>query len=92
MGRKYFSSFYGLVDIVYITLNIVVFLIIFYALISDIFERNKTYSEFSGTTQVLRYFEAISVLLIYVKAGNFLSLIDSYAPLMDNISQVLAAI
>ena len=32
--------------------------------------------------------EAISVFIIYVKAGYFLSLIDSIAPLMDNISSV----
>ena len=90
MGIPYFYRFYSLIDVAYIFLIIWVFFICFYQVSTDhlIF----TYQQFKSFTMVQRNLEAICVFFIYIKAGYFLSLIESIAPLMDNISQVFISI
>lgn len=90
MGVAYFARFYSLVDIAYIMFNVIIFFFQFLQLATD--HQSATFEQFKDFTSVQRSLEAICILLIYIKAGYFLSLIDSIAPLMDNISQVLASI
>lgn len=90
MGVGYFQRFYSLVDICYILFSIIVFFFSIYQVATD--NKVTTFEQFRRFTTVQRNFEAICIFLIYIKAGYFLSLVDTMAPLMDNISQVLLAI
>ena len=84
MGIPYFKRFYSIVDIAYILMTLLIFLICFFQLTTD--HNVVALKTFESYTSTQRSFEAICIFLIYIKAGYFLSLIDSIAPLMDNIS------
>ena len=86
MGFDYFKRFYSIVEVVYIVLVVLITIFCVSQLIGDMTE--QSYDNFERFTKIERCLEAISVFIIYVKAGYFLSLIDSIAPLMDNIAQV----
>ena len=90
MGIAYIQRFYSWIDLLYICLCIIVFLMQFIQLVSD--RKDTTFDQFREFTSAQRTIETICILLIYFKAGYFLSLIDSIAPLMDNISQVFISI
>ena len=87
MGRDYFRSFYNILDIVKICLLISITGMILFQLFND---GNLTaWDDFKSLTKSRRNMEAILIFIIYVKAGYFMSLIDSTAPLIDNISEVI---
>ena len=87
MGKAYFKGFYSLIDITYISMNIVITIICLYQLIGD--GKQVDFESFKSIVKAQRNLEAICIFMLYTKNGYFLSLIDVTAPLIDNITEVI---
>ena len=87
MGKDYFKGFYSIIDITYISMNIVITFFCLYQLIGD--SKQVSFDSFKSIVKAQRNLEAICIFMLYTKNGYFLSLINVTAPLIDNISEVI---
>lgn len=87
MRTDYFFRFYSWVDLTYVIMNFYIYKSIF-----DRYDRNMFKSQWVDHIQFERHLEVFAVITIYGKSTYFLSMVDSIAPLIDMILQILVDI
>lgn len=84
MRSDYFFRFYSWVDLMYVLMNLLV-----YQSIWQRYDQNKFRDQWVRHIQEERHLEVFAVITIYGKSTYFLSMVDSIAPLIDMIVQIL---
>lgn len=87
MRTDYFFRFYSWVDLTYVLMNFLIYQSIF-----DRYDRNMFKDQWVKHIQFERHLEVFAVITIYGKSTYFLSMVDSIAPLIDMILQILVDI